>query len=67
MLSAAGSAPVSGIRSRSDDIVLETLTGPMRGAEVFAPKLRRKFGDPAANSILRDNLIYAFRRGDHVA
>ena len=29
----------------------------------FAPKLRARIGDAAANTILRDNVIYAFRKG----
>ena len=33
----------------------------------FAPKLRARLGDDAANTILRDNVIYAFRRGGRVS
>jgi phosphotriesterase-related protein len=32
----------------------------------FAPKLRARLGDAAANKILRDNVIYAFRKGSRV-
>lgn len=32
----------------------------------FAPKLRTRLGDQTANMILRDNVIYAFRKGRHV-
>lgn len=34
--------------------------------EVFAPKLRARLGDETANMILRDNVIYAFRKGSRV-
>jgi phosphotriesterase-related protein len=33
----------------------------------FAPKLRARIGVAAANMMLRDNVIYAFRRGDRVS
>ena len=32
----------------------------------FAPKLRARIGADAANTILRDNVIYAFRKGSRV-
>lgn len=32
----------------------------------FAPKLRARIGDATANMILRDNVIYAFRKGSRV-
>ncbi len=32
----------------------------------FAPKLRARLGEQTANMILRDNVIWAFRRGSHV-
>jgi phosphotriesterase-related protein len=32
----------------------------------FAPKLRARIGEAAANMILRDNVIYAFRKGSRV-
>lgn len=32
----------------------------------FAPKLRARVGDAAANTILRDNVIWAFRKGNRV-
>ena len=33
----------------------------------FAPKLRTRIGTSAANMILRDNVVYAFRKGSHIA
>jgi phosphotriesterase-related protein len=33
----------------------------------FAPKLRARIGTSAANMILRDNVVYAFRKGSHIA
>ena len=32
----------------------------------FAPKLRQRLGDETANMILRDNVIYAFRKGSRL-
>lgn len=32
----------------------------------FAPKLRARIGEAAANTILRDNVIYAFRKGSRI-
>jgi len=32
----------------------------------FAPKLRARVGTAAANAILRDNVVYAFRKGSRV-
>jgi phosphotriesterase-related protein len=33
----------------------------------FAPKLRARIGTSPANMILRDNVVYAFRKGSHIA